>query len=175
MRPIWAVQTRNVEVGTGTTLAPLDDTYVLFSDACDPPGTELDSRIRIIGACLFLLAGADEAAANCAGGATSRTVSPGENLALIMATSTTPCTLTVNPGTYDAPAAQGHFQILEGITVRAPNGATLRVPGDFFRRGHLAPGCRMPKRRDARRIHARREALGALTSGAILAVHQAVR
>ena len=79
------------------------------------PGPNRTRGIRIIGACLFLLAGADEAAANCAGGATSRTVSPGENLALLMATSTTPCTLTVNPGTYDAPAAQGHFQILDGM------------------------------------------------------------
>ena len=88
--------------------------------------------ITVAAACLFLLASADEAAANCAGGATTRTVSSGENLASIMATSTAPCTLTVNPGTYDAPAAQGHFQILDGITVRAPNGATLRVPGGTF-------------------------------------------
>ena len=48
----------------------------------------------------------------------------GEDLATIVVNSTKPCTLSVNPGTHNVPNG---ITIIDGITVRAPGGATLSV------------------------------------------------
>jgi parallel beta-helix repeat protein len=78
----------------------------------------------IIGAFLLVLGCAQDASANCAGGATSRTVTPGENLATIVSGSTEPCTLSVSAGTYDVPSG---VIIADGIAVRAVGAVTLRA------------------------------------------------
>ena len=89
------------------------------------PGTRSSTRwAGIIGAFLLVLACAQDARANCAGGATSRTVTQGENLAAVVSGSTRPCTLSVSAGTYDVPNG---ISIVDGITVRAVGVVTLRA------------------------------------------------
>ena len=75
---------------------------------------------------VVMVASAQDAAANCTNGPTTQTItgptgSPaGRNLYDAMAGATAPCTITVDPGTYNAPIGLSlQFPMSAGITVRS--------------------------------------------------------
>ena len=79
--------------------------------------------IQVLAAFLVLTASVRDAAANCQNGSTTQTVTwatsaaaAGSTLNAVLNASTAPCTITVTPGTYTAPATPpGDFTMASGV------------------------------------------------------------
>ena len=130
-----------IGLSTGSPLTSRCGTNIAGKAEMATPGSatllvrQRPALFPVIAGFILLAASPRNAAANCQNGSTTQTVTwatsaaaSGSTLNAVLNASTKPCTITVSPGTYAAPAAApGDFTIASGITVKSSGGPASTV------------------------------------------------